>query len=83
VASRAAEGSVDSRGQVSELNPDTLDQLCEQVLAHQVDLDSLERRLMQTAMHRAGGNLSQAARLLGITRPQLAYRLKKEGIPTP
>ena len=23
----------------------------------------------------------QAARLLGITRPQLAYRLKKEGLP--
>jgi DNA-binding NtrC family response regulator len=83
LASRAAEGSVDSRGQVSELDPDTLDQLCEQVLANKVDLESLERRLMQTAMQRAKGNLSQAARLLGITRPQLAYRLKKEGIPTP
>ena len=37
---------------------------------------------MQMAMQRAEGNLSAAARLLGITRPQLAYRLKKEGIPT-
>jgi DNA-binding NtrC family response regulator len=83
LAPRAAEGSVDSRGQVSELDPDTLDRLCEQVLANKVDLESLERRLMQTAMQRAKGNLSQAARLLGITRPQLAYRLKKEGIPTP
>jgi len=83
LASRAAEGSVDSRGQVSELDLDTLDELCEQVLANKVDLESLERRLMQTAMQRAKGNLSQAARVLGITRPQLAYRLKKEGIPTP
>jgi transcriptional regulator with GAF, ATPase, and Fis domain len=56
--------------------------LCEQVLGQHIDLDSLERRLMQLAMQRADGNLSQAARLLGITRPQLAYRLKKEGIPT-
>lgn len=41
---------------------------------------AFEIRLMQTAMQRASGNLSQAARLLGITRPQLAYRLKKEGV---
>jgi transcriptional regulator with GAF, ATPase, and Fis domain len=26
---------------------------------------------------KANGNLSSAARLLGITRPQLAYRLKR------
>lgn len=36
---------------------------------------------MQIAMQRGEGNLSQAARLLSITRPQLAYRLKKEGLP--
>ena len=29
------------------------------------------------AVEKANGNLSQAARLLGMTRPQLAYRLKK------
>jgi transcriptional regulator with AAA-type ATPase domain len=80
-APRAAEGGVDERGQVTSVNPDALDALCEQVLGHHVDLESLERRLMQNAMQRAGGNLSQAARLLGITRPQLAYRLKKEGVP--
>jgi transcriptional regulator with GAF, ATPase, and Fis domain len=80
-APRAAEGGVDERGQVTSVNPDTLDALCQQVLGHHVDLESLERRLMQNAMQRAGGNLSQAARLLGITRPQLAYRLKKEGVP--
>lgn len=44
-------------------------------------LAQLEQRLLQKALQRAGGNLSQAARNLGITRPQLAYRLKKEGIP--
>jgi len=79
--SRAAEGGIDAKGQVTQSSPDALDQLCEQAFAHHVDLNSLERRLMQVAMQRAGGNLSQAARLLGITRPQLAYRLKKEGLP--
>ena len=59
----------------------TLDALCEQVLAQRIDIAALEQRLMRAAMQRAQGNLSQAARLLGITRPQLAYRLKKEGLP--
>lgn len=40
-------------------------------------LDDLEGRLLQEAVERSNGNLSAAARLLGITRPQLAYRLKK------
>ncbi|HMC16370.1 MAG TPA: sigma 54-interacting transcriptional regulator [Albitalea sp.] len=78
---RAAESAVDASGHVSQASPSTLDPLCEQLLGQHVDLDALERRLMQLAMQRAGGNLAQAARLLGITRPQLAYRLKKEGIP--
>ena len=30
-------------------------------------------------MQRSRGNLSGAARLLGLTRPQLAYRLKRRG----
>jgi len=29
-------------------------------------------------MERAGQNVSEAARLLGMTRPALAYRLKKK-----
>jgi two-component system response regulator HydG len=76
------EKQVDARGQVSAPpGRDALEGLCEQVLGEQIDMASLEQRLMQMAMQRARGNLSQAARLLGITRPQLAYRLKKEGLP--
>lgn len=70
------EGHVAAPGEASGL-----DALCQRVLEQNIDIASLERRLMQTAMQRAKGNLSQAARLLGITRPQLAYRLKKEGLP--
>jgi transcriptional regulator with GAF, ATPase, and Fis domain len=41
--------------------------------------------LLETAVDKARGNLSSAARMLGITRPQLAYRLKRlhEGKDTP
>ena len=41
-----------------------------------VPLEAVERRLMEEAVARANGNLSAAARLLGLTRAQLAYRLK-------
>ena len=75
-----AEQQLDASGHVGR-GGDALDQVCEQVLGHEIDMAALEQRLMQLAMQRAKGNLSQAARLLGITRPQLAYRLKKEGLP--
>ena len=43
-----------------------------------IELEALEQSLLQRAVERAGGNLSAAARLLGMTRPQLNYRLKKQ-----
>jgi len=33
--------------------------------------------VLDQAVSRARGNLSEAARLLGLTRPQLAYRQKR------
>ena len=41
------------------------------------DLDAVERGLLEQAMTRTGGNQSAAARLLGITRYALRYRLEK------
>lgn len=81
-----ADSRIDAHGQVSNglaagADASELDALCHRVLEQNIDIASLETRLMQTAMQRAKGNLSQAARLLGITRPQLAYRLKKDGLP--
>ncbi|WP_075796706.1 sigma-54-dependent Fis family transcriptional regulator [Massilia putida] len=57
--------------------PSAPDTLCEQLLNEDFRLDQFEARLIHTAMARADGNVTQAARLLGITRPQLAYRLDK------
>jgi len=39
-------------------------------------LDTFERLLIDAALERANGNVSMAARVLGITRAQLRYRLK-------
>ena len=43
-------------------------------------LDDIETALLKSAVERSQGNLSAAARLLGITRPQLVYRLKSRGL---
>jgi DNA-binding NtrC family response regulator len=48
------------------------------VLDAGVGLDGFEQALLRRAVERANGNLAAAARLLGITRPQLNYRLKKQ-----
>jgi ActR/RegA family two-component response regulator len=41
-------------------------------------LDHLKNTLIQAAVKKEDGNLSAAARLLGLTRPQLTYRIKKK-----
>ncbi len=43
-------------------------------------LDQYEEELIREAMRRTGDNKSQAARLLGLTRNTLRYRLSKMGI---
>ena len=45
-----------------------------------VSLDDIETLLLKQAVTRAHGNVAAAARLLGITRPQMVYRLKSRGI---
>jgi DNA-binding NtrC family response regulator len=45
-----------------------------------LDLDNLERQAIVTALKRHGGNVSQAARSLGITRTSLYRRMEKHGL---
>jgi transcriptional regulator with GAF, ATPase, and Fis domain len=49
------------------------------VLKGGLSMHALERQLYKEAISRADGNLSAAARSLGLTRAQLAYRIAKEG----
>jgi two-component system response regulator HydG len=45
-----------------------------------MNLDQYEQSIIREALRRANGNKSQAARLLGITRNALRYRLTQMGI---
>ncbi len=40
-------------------------------------LEGIERELIEIALKQAGGNQTHAARLLGISRDTLRYRIKK------
>lgn len=40
-------------------------------------LDSLMRKLVQSALHKTSGNQSKAAKMLGISRSALIYRMQK------
>jgi two-component system, NtrC family, response regulator AtoC len=46
-----------------------------------VTLDQWEEEAIREALRRANGNKSQAARLLGLSRNALRYRLSKMGVP--
>lgn len=45
-----------------------------------ISLEAVERSLILMALERSNGNQTKAARLLGITRSALIYRLEKHGI---
>ncbi|SDS11362.1 sigma-54-dependent Fis family transcriptional regulator [Pseudomonas oryzae] len=68
---------VDGRGQVGNAEELRREQLYDSLLDDGFDLQAHENRLLELAVRRANGNLTHAARLLGITRRQLAYRLKQ------
>lgn len=46
----------------------------------QAHLDTIERRLLEQALERAGGVKTEAARMLALTFRSLRYRLAKYGI---
>jgi transcriptional regulator with PAS, ATPase and Fis domain len=51
--------------------------------ANGIPLETVELELAKQAMARTGGNLTQAAKLLDISRDQLRYKLKKSGSHVP
>lgn len=57
--------------------------LVDTILDEETPLEDIEQALLEAAVARANGNLSAAARMLGISRPQLAYRLKKHDDKAP
>src|SRR5207249_4377659 len=45
-----------------------------------ISFEALERSLLEQALGKGGGNVSRAARLLGMTRRTFQYRLRKFGL---
>ena len=76
----ARQEGVDPQGRLARVLPAGENELCERIVSSGLSLEQLEARVLALAVERSGGNLSGAARLLGLTRPQLAYRLKRQQI---
>lgn len=57
---------------------DTLDPLDQGV-----SIEGLESRLITEALQQSAGNLAAAARLMGLSRAQFTYRMKKHRRQTP
>lgn len=62
---------------------DTLERLCGNILETGISLETLEEALLEQAYREAGGNVSAAARRLGMSRAALDYRLRKLGVLKP
>jgi len=76
----ARQEGVDPQGRLARVLPAGENELCERIVSSGLSLEQLETRVLALAVERSGGNLSGAARLLGLTRPQLAYRIKRQQI---
>jgi DNA-binding NtrC family response regulator len=68
---------VDMKGIVNDIENEGKDKLYDVLINENFDLIKHESCLLQAAVHRSNGNISQAARILGITRRQLSYRLSQ------
>jgi transcriptional regulator with PAS, ATPase and Fis domain len=72
-----AQTGIDRHGQLVTLPSELAESLSSQILDSGSSLEEIEALVLDQAVSRARGNLSEAARLLGLTRPQLAYRQKR------
>ena len=76
--SPARQDGVDEQGRLAHIVPADSAVLCERIVDSGVPIEQLEAQVLAMAVERCDGNLSGASRLLGLTRPQLAYRLKRQ-----
>jgi two-component system response regulator HydG len=64
-------------GEVADDAAGAMTTVADQLLEGGCDLARLEHTLIELAMERSEGNVTRAAKLLGLTRATLDYRLKK------
>jgi transcriptional regulator with GAF, ATPase, and Fis domain len=69
--------TVNAAGQLERSAPSGASGWYDDLVTRGLTLDEVEDALIQEAVQRSDGNLSAAARALGLTRPQLSYRLMR------
>jgi DNA-binding NtrC family response regulator len=77
------EFGLDDNGSINMDRQETGKDLYNEVLNGSMTLDQCEANLIKAAVDKSKGKLSSAARMLGLTRPQLAYRLGRLQESTP
>ena len=68
---------VNKTGRLSKRGSNQGQALLNELVERKLSITHMEHMLIQEAVDRSNGNISAAARLLGLTRPQLSYRLGK------
>jgi transcriptional regulator with PAS, ATPase and Fis domain len=68
---------VNKNGRLSKRGSNQGQALLNELVERKLSITHMEHMLIQEAVDRSNGNISAAARLLGLTRPQLSYRLGK------
>jgi transcriptional regulator with PAS, ATPase and Fis domain len=76
------DGAINENGDLEDMGRNDGSSLADAFFGSKLSLDDIETMLLKDAVVRAKGNYAGAARLLGMTRPQLAYRLKKASLDT-
>jgi DNA-binding NtrC family response regulator/predicted hydrocarbon binding protein len=83
-ALRPSEAKVlDSTGRLqNKIFPEAIDAdgLVESLLSSGFELEKFEETMLTSALQKTQGNISKAARLIGLSRPAFAYRVKKMNI---
>lgn len=69
---------LDAAGGLTASQKEVGKDFCDAILSGKITLEQANTMLAKAAVERANGNLSAAARMLGLTRPQLAYRLEHQ-----
>lgn len=72
-----ATGDVVTMLELGGLTPATTVTSLDTLAAADLNLERMERRLTQAALQRSDGNVTRAARLLGVSRDTLRYRLER------
>jgi DNA-binding NtrC family response regulator len=75
------ETGLDRGGQLDCREARPVERFIDYVQAHGMTLADVEALLVDAALIRADNNVSAAAKQLGVTRPQLRYRVKQRGLP--